>query len=208
VLHSPFMSGIVTLIFLIGAATGIAYGVATRSIKNDGQAMKGMAKSMETLASYLVLVFFAAQFVAYFTWTNLGLILAIKGAALLQSSGLGGGPALVAFIFLTALVNLVMGSASAKWALMAPVFVPMFLLAGIPADATQCAFRIGDSCTNIISPMMSYFALIIAFLQRYDPKAGLGTLVATMFPYSFTFLVAWVLMFIAWYSLGLPFGPG
>ncbi|MFN9787373.1 MAG: AbgT family transporter [Planctomycetia bacterium] len=208
VLHSPFMSGIVTLIFFIGAASGIAYGVATRSIRSDGQAMKGMAKSMETLASYLVLVFFAAQFVAYFTWTNLGLIMAVKGAALLQSSGLGGGPALVAFIFLTALVNLVMGSASAKWALMAPVFVPMFLLAGIPADATQCAFRIGDSCTNVISPMMSYFALIIAFLQRHDPKAGLGTLVATMFPYSFAFLVVWTLMFVAWHALGLPFGPG
>lgn len=208
VLHSPFMSGIVTLIFAIGAATGIAYGVATRSIRDDAQAMKGMAKSMETLASYLVLVFFAAQFVAYFQWTNLGIILAVKGAALLQASGLDGGPALVAFILLTAVVNLVMGSASAKWALMAPVFVPMFLLAGIPADETQCAFRIGDSCTNIISPMMSYFALIIAFLQRYDAKAGLGTLVATMFPYSFAFLVSWTLLFVAWRALGLPFGPG
>ena len=207
VLHSPFMSGIVTLIFLSGALAGVAYGVLTRSITSDAAAMKGMAKSMESLAGYLVLVFFAAQFVAYFQWTNLGLILAVKGAETLQASGLSGSPVLLAFIVLTAIVNLVMGSASAKWALMAPVFVPMLMLAGVDPATTQCAFRIGDSCTNVVSPMMSYFALIIAFFQRYDPKAGLGTLVATMFPNSITFLLVWSAMFWIWLELGLPLGP-
>lgn len=207
VLHSPFMSGIVTIIFFFGALGGLAYGVVTRSIRNDAEAMKGMAKSMETLAGYLVLVFFASQFVAYFSWTNLGLILAVKGAALLEATGLSGNFALVAFIGLTALVNLIMGSASAKWALMAPVFVPMLLLAGIDPAVTQCAFRIGDSCTNVISPMMSYFALIMAFMQRYDPKAGLGTLVATMLPYALFFLVVWTALFWIWMEAGLPLGP-
>jgi aminobenzoyl-glutamate transport protein len=166
-----------------------------------------MSKSMETLAGYLVLVFFASQFVAYFSWTNLGLILAVKGAALLEATGLSGNFALIAFIGLTALVNLIMGSASAKWALMAPVFVPMLLLAGIDPAVTQCAFRIGDSCTNVISPMMSYFALIMAFMQRYDPKAGLGTLVATMLPYAVFFLVVWTALFWVWMEAGLPLGP-
>jgi aminobenzoyl-glutamate transport protein len=203
----PFMHGVPTVIFISGAFCGLAYGVAAGTIRSDGDAMKGMGKSMETLGSYLVLVFFAAQFVAYFDWTKLGLIFAVKGAEALQSSGISGAPILIAFVFLTALINLFMGSASAKWALMAPVFVPMFLLLGFDPEETQCAFRIGDSCTNIISPMMSYFALIIAFFQRYDAKAGIGTLVATMLPYTIVFLILWTVMFTVWLKLGLPLGP-
>lgn len=207
-LHSPLMSGIVPLIFIAGALAGLAYGLAARTIRSDSDVMAGMAKSMQSLGGYLVLVFFAAQFVKYFEWTKLGLIFAVKGAEALEASGLGGTPILVAFILLSAGVNLFMGSASAKWALMAPVFVPMFLLLGYPPEATQCAYRIGDSCTNVISPMMTYFALIIAFFQRYDAKAGIGTLVATMLPYSLSFLLTWSLLFGFWLELGLPFGPG
>lgn len=207
-LHSPFMSGIVTLVFAGGLVAGLAYGLAARTIRSDADALNGMAKSMSTLGGYLVIVFFAAQFVAYFNWTNLGLILAVKGANALKASGLGGTPVLIAFVGLTAFVNLFIGSASSKWALMAPVFVPMFLLLGFPPATTQCAFRIGDSCTNVISPMMSYFALIIAFFQRYDPQAGIGTLVATMLPYAVTFLLAWTALLALWLELGLPFGPG
>lgn len=207
-LRSPFMSGIVAMIFLLGAACGLAYGLAARTIRSDADAMKGMAKSMETLGGYLVLVFFAAQFVAYFNWTNLGLILAVKGAALLQASGLGGLPLILAFILLTAVLNLFMGSASAKWALMAPVFVPMLMLLGYPPELTQAAYRVGDSSTNIISPMMSYFALIIAFFQRWDRSAGIGTLVATMLPYSLSFLLTWGVLLVIWMKLGLPLGPG
>ena len=132
----------------------------------------------------------------------------IKGADALKSSGMAGTPVLLAFVLLTASVNLFMGSASAKWALMAPVFVPMLMLNDIPPDVTQCAYRVGDSCTNIISPMMSYFALIIAFFQRYDSKAGIGTLVATMLPYTLAFLVSWSLFFAIWVKLGWPLGPG
>jgi len=207
-LRSPFMSGIVAMIFLLGALCGLAYGLAARTIRSDADAMKGMAKSMETLGGYLVLVFFAAQFVAYFNWTNLGLIIAVKGAAVLQASGLGGLPLILSFIVLTAFLNLFMGSASAKWALMAPVFVPMLMLLDYPPELTQAAYRVGDSTTNIISPMMSYFALIIAFFQRWDRSAGIGTLVATMLPYSLAFFVAWAILLVIWMTLGLPLGPG
>ena len=207
-LRSPFMSGIVALIFIIGAASGIAYGVAARTYRSDSDVIKGMGKSMETLAVYLVLVFFAAQFVAYFNWTNLGLIVAVKGAELLKSSGLGSIPLIVSFIFISAFINLFMGSASAKWAIMAPVFVPMFMLLGYSPELTQAAYRIGDSSTNIISPMMTYFALIVAFVTRYQEKAGLGTVIATMLPYTIAFLVVWTALLIVWMLLGLPVGPG
>ena len=208
ILHSPFMSGIVAFIFLLAGIAGIAYGVGARTIKNDSDVMRGMAKSMETLGSYIVLVFFAAQFVAYFNWTNLGLILAINGADALKTMGLSGIPLMIMFILVAATINMVMGSASAKWAIMAPVFIPMFMLLGYTPEFTQVAYRIGDSVTNIISPMMSYFALIVAFIQRYDKKAGIGTVISTMLPYSVAFLIGWILLFIVWILADLPIGPG
>jgi aminobenzoyl-glutamate transport protein len=207
-LRSPFMSGIVALIFFTGLVLGLAYGFGAGTVRSDADVVKAMGKAMETLGVYLVLVFFAAQFVAYFNWTNLGLIFAIKGAAALQASGLGTIPLIVAFILVSATINLFMGSASAKWAIMAPVFVPMFMLLGYTPEFTQAAYRIGDSTTNVISPMMTYFALIIAFMQRYQPSAGLGTLVATMLPYSVTFLVGWTVLLVVWILMGLPVGPG
>ncbi len=178
------------------------------SIKSDEDVIKGMSSSMATLSTYLVLVFFAAQFVAFFNWTNLGLIFAVEGAGFLKSIGLSEIPLFVSFILLAASVNLMMGSASAKWALMAPIFIPMFMILGYSPEATQAAYRVGDSVTNIISPMMSYFALIIAFLQKYEPKAGIGTVVAPMLHYSMVFLCGWVHMFIVWLTFGLDFGPG
>ncbi len=208
ILHSPFMSGIVALLFLGAAITGIAYGRGARTIRNDADVMKGMAKSMETLGAYIVLVFFAAQFVAYFNWTNIGLIMAVKGAEALKASGLGAIPLTIAFVLVTAAVNLVMGSASAKWAIMAPVFIPMFMLLGYSPEFTQVAYRVGDSITNIISPMMSYFALIVALIQRYDTRAGIGTLVATMLPYTVVFGIGWTLMLILWIIFNLPLGFG
>ena len=163
---------------------------------------------METLGLFLVLVFFAAQFVAYFKHTNLGMILAIKGAGALQASGLGAIPLMLAFIVLSALINLAMGSASAKWAFMAPIFVPMFMLLGYTPELVQGVYRIGDSTTNMISPMMSFFALIVAFVQKYDAQAGIGTVIATMLPYSVAFTVGWMVLLVAWILLGLPLGPG
>jgi len=205
---SPFLNGIIALIFVAGGVIGIVYGVAAGTFKNDDDVIRGMTKSMETMASYLVLVFFAAQFVALFNWTQLGVVVAVEGAQTLQAIGLPKIPLLLGFVLVTAVVNLAMGSASAKWALMAPVFVPMFMLLGFSPELTQSAYRVGDSVTNIISPMMSYFAIIIVFLQRYDPKAGIGTVVATMMPYSIVFFLGWSLLFAIWVGLGLPLGPG
>ena len=207
-LRSPFMSGIVAILFIASAIVGVAYGIGAKTIKNDSDVMNGMGKAMETLGIYIVLVFFAAQFVAYFNWTNLGLIVAVKGADGLQSAGLGPIPLMISFIIIAALINLIMGSASAKWAIMAPVFIPMFMLLGYSPEFTQVAYRIGDSVTNIISPMMSYFALIIAFVQRYDKKAGIGTVISIMLPYSFFFFIFWVILLVVWMLLGWPIGPG
>lgn len=207
-LRSPFMSGIVALIFIIGATAGLAYGIGAGTYGSDGDVMKSMAKSMETLGLYMVLVFFAAQFVAYFNWSNLGLIIAVHGSELLRSSNLGPIPLLIAFVFVSGLLNLVMGSASAKWAIMAPVFVPMLMLLGYSPELIQVAYRIGDSTTNIISPMMTYFALVVAFVTRWDPEAGIGTVIATMLPYTAVFTVVWTILLAIWLTLGLPVGPG
>ncbi len=207
-LRSPFMTGIVALIFVIGAITGIAYGIGAKTFRGSEDVVKAMGNAMSTLGIYLVLVFFASQFVAFFNWTNLGLILAVKGADLLRSSGMGPVPLIISFILVSAFINLFMGSASAKWAIMAPVFVPMLMLLGYTPEFTQAAYRIGDSVTNIVSPMMSYFALIVAFMQRYNDKAGIGTVIATMIPYSISFLIVWTLMMVLWIILGLPVGPG
>ena len=208
VLRSPFLSGIVAFIFLGGCALGIAYGVGAGTFRNDTDVMNGMGKTVGTLGTYLVLVFFAAQFVAYFNWSNLGLIVAVTGADALRASGLGGIPLMLAFVVLSAVINLVMGSASAKWAVMAPVFVPMFMLLGYAPELTQVAYRIGDSASNVIAPMMSYFALIVAFFEKYDPRSGIGTVIATMLPYTIVFLVIWSCLLIIWMTLGLPVGPG
>jgi aminobenzoyl-glutamate transport protein len=207
-LRSPFMSGIVALIFLIFGGAGLVYGIAAGTFRSDSQVMKGMGRSMETLGVYMVLVFFAAQFVAYFNWTNLGLIVAVKGAELLTVMRLGPIALMVGFVLISAIINLFMGSASAKWALMAPVFVPMFMLLGLSPEFTQVAYRIGDSTTNIVSPMMTYFALIVAFVERYHQKAGIGTVIATMLPYTVVFLAVWLVMLVVWMLLGIDVGPG
>jgi aminobenzoyl-glutamate transport protein len=208
ILHSPLLTAIVPFIFLGGALAGVAYGFGAGTMKSDADVMKAMSRSMETLGSYMVLVFFAAQFVAWFNWSHLGLIGAVKGAEVLKATGLGGIPLMLGFVVLAAAVNLLMGSASAKWAVMAPVFVPMLMLLGYTPELTQAAYRVGDSVTNVISPTMAYFAFILATVQRYDPKAGLGTLIATMLPYTLVFTVAWSLLLMAWITLGLPLGPG
>jgi len=207
ILNSPLIKGVVALLFIVAAAMGLAYGFGSGKYKNDSDVVNGMGKAMQTLGLYLVLVFFAAQFVAYFKWTNLGVIIAIEGANLLSASGLGLIPLMILFIILSASINMLMGSASAKWALIAPIFIPMFMLLGYSPELTQVVYRIGDSVTNLISPMMSFFALIIAFFQKYDSKAGMGTVIATMLPYSIIFFIVWTILLIAWIMLGLPIGP-
>jgi aminobenzoyl-glutamate transport protein len=207
VLHSPFFDGIITGILIFFLVPGLVYGIIVKTIRNDKDFMKHIIKSMSTMATYIVLVFFAAQFVYFFRYSNLGLIIAINGAEFLKNIGLTGIPLIAAFVILAAFINMFMGSASAKWAIMAPVFIPMFMLLGYHPALTQAAFRIGDSVTNLITPMMSYFALIVAFAQKYDEKYGIGTIISTMIPYSIIFTIIWTALLIIWMLTGFPLGP-
>ena len=145
---------------------------------------------------------------AYFNWTNLGAITAVKGAGVLQAIGLEGGILMIAFLLVASMMNLMVGSASAKWAFMAPIFVPMLMQMGLSPEATQAAYRVGDSITNIISPLMPYLPIIIVFAQKYDKKAGIGTILAAMLPYSIAFLIVWIIMLLGWVYIGIPLGPG
>jgi aminobenzoyl-glutamate transport protein len=208
VLRSPFLRGIVALIFVFFLIPGVVYGKLTGTINNDRDLIKAMADTMGSLGLYIVLVFFAAQFVAFFGWTNLGAIVAVTGAQTLQVIGLTGPLVFIPFIMMCSFINLMLGSASAQWAVTAPIFVPMLMLTGYSPEVIQAAYRIGDSTTNIITPMMSYFGLILAFASRYDRNLGIGTLIATMLPYSICLWVSWVALFFLWvFGLDLPVGP-
>ncbi len=206
-LSSPFMNGLITAILVFFLVPGLVYGIIVKTIKNDKDVIKHMTTSIKGLAGYIVLVFFAGQFVYFFKQSNMGILLAIKGAEFLKSIGLTGIGLLVAFVFVSAFINLFMGSASAKWAIMAPIFVPMLMLLDYHPGIIQAAYRIGDSVTNIITPMMSFFALVVAFAQKYDEKYGMGTIIATMLPYSIVFILTWIVILVLWMVLGLPTGP-
>ncbi len=208
VLDSPFLNGMVALIFVFFLVPGIVYGVVVGTIESDEDVIDGMAEAMSSLGLYIVLVFFAAQFVSFFQWTNLGAVFAVTGADTLTSMGMTGPIVLLFFILICCFINLMLGSASAQWAMTAPIFVPMLMLLGYSPEVIQAAYRIGDSTTNIITPMMSYFGLILAFADRYREGIGIGTVVSLMLPYSIFFFVSWVALFFLWvFGLGLPVGP-
>lgn len=205
---SPFLKGIVAFIFITFAVPGFVYGRVAGTMRNDKDIINAMSKSMGSMGLYITLVFFAAQFVAFFKWTNLGTVLAVKGANLLQTIGFDGPEVFFLFIIMCGIVNLSLGSASAQWAVTAPIFVPMLMLIGFAPEVIQAAYRIGDSVTNVISPMMSYFGLILAIAARYKKDIGMGTLIATMLPYSMVFVVGWTVLFYLWvFVFGLPVGP-
>jgi aminobenzoyl-glutamate transport protein len=208
VLHSPVIQGVVAVIFFFGALPGLVYGYASGSFKKHMDVIQAMQGAMVTMAPYLVLVFFAAQFIAFFNSSNIGIILAVHGSDFLKSTGLPAIPLMLGFIVLVCILDLFIGSASAKWALIAPIFVPMFMLLGYAPELTQATYRIGDSVVNIISPLMSYFPLVVAFMNKYDPKARVGTLISLMLPYSVTFLLFWSVFLLIWMTFNLPLGPG
>lgn len=205
---SFFLRGLVFWIFVFGLVPGVVYGIVAGTITSDRDVYKGMAKNMELVAGYIVIIFFIAQFVNIFNWSNLGVLMAVQGATLLRSLDLGPIPLLLLLIALTGLINLFLGSASAKWAMLGTVMVPMLMLLGYSPELTQTAYRVGDSLTNIITPLSSNFPLVLIFFQKYEPKAGIGTLAATMLPYSVANFVAWSLMLVIWVWLRLPTGPG
>lgn len=206
---SPFLHGIVVFIFVFFAIPGIVYGKITNTIKTNDDVVNAMSAAMSSLGMLIVLVFFAAQFTTFFNWSNIGSVMAVSGANFLNDIGLTGPLLLVSFILICAFVNLMLGSASAQWAISAPIFVPMLMLTGYAPEMIQAAYRIGDSSTNIITPMMGYFGLIMAVAIRYKKDTGVGTLMSLMIPYSLLFLVGWTVLFCIWvFVLGLPVGPG
>jgi aminobenzoyl-glutamate transport protein len=205
---APFYKSLVGLTALLFLAMGLAYGRAAGTITTGQQGVGFANEAMASLGSYLLLAFVIAHFIAFFNWSNLGVLTAISGAAALQSSGLAGTTLLVGMVLLTATINLLIGSASAKWAVMATVFVPMFMLVGITPEATQAAYRVGDSVTNIISPTLPYLPLILVAAARYVPGFNLGSLIATMLPYSIAFLLSGLALLGVFFAADLRLGPG
>ena len=205
---APFYKSLVAAFFILFLLAGWAYGKGAGTISDHRDLVKMMTGAMEDLAYYLVLAFAAAHFVAMFSWSNLGLILAVHGADFLSSTNMPAWALLTSIILVSSLLNLFVGSASAKWALIAPVMVPMLMLLGITPEMATAAYRVGDGATNIITPLMVYFPLILIFCQRWQSNFGLGSLAATMLPYSIGLLVSGLAMTIAWVVFDLPLGPG
>lgn len=203
-LYQSLIAGFLTL-FL---AAGWVYGKTTGTIKTHRDLVAFMTEAMRDLAYYFVLAFAAAHFVAMFSWSNLGLIFAVEGAAMIRGSGMPVPATLGLLVLFTCAINIFVGSASAKWALLAPVLVPMLMLLGVSPEMTTAAYRVGDSATNIITPLMVYFPLILTFCQRWSKDFGIGSLTATMLPYSLYLLMSGVLLVALWVTLGLPLGPG
>ena len=205
---APIMASIVSLIFLMFVIPGVTYGIAAKTIKSSKDVIDGMTKAMHLMAYYLVIMFFIAQFVYAFGQSNLGVLLALQGAAGLKALAMPAAVTLVGIVLLTAFINLFIGSATGKWGLLAPIFIPMLMTLGISPDLTQAAYRVGDSSTNIITPLMPYFPLVVVYCQRYVTTTGIGTLTAMMLPYSVTFLICWTAFLVVYYLLGFPLGIG
>ncbi|MBJ3816300.1 AbgT family transporter [Shimwellia pseudoproteus] len=203
---APIMQSIVPLIFLIFIIPGIVYGRLSGSFQNGKDVIAAMGDAMSKMGSYMVMAFFCAMFIKAFSDSNIGTLVALIGADGLKAMALPGEVTIIGMILLTAVVNLLIGSASAKWALLSPIMVPMLMAVGISPELTQAAFRIGDSCTNIITPMMVFFPLVVVYCQRYVKSGGVGTLVSMMMPYSIAFFIAWTLFLLAWWGLGMPLG--
>ncbi len=203
---SPLINGVGIIILLAFLLPGLIYGIMTKSIRNSKDLGKMLGESMSTMGTFIVIVFFAAQLLAFLEWSNLGVIIAVKGAALLQNQS--GIVLILGIIFLGGLINMIIGSASAKWGILAPIFVPMLLILGYHPAFTQMMYRVGDSITNPITPMMPYLPLLLSYAKEYDPKMKLGSLIASLMPYTLFLAIFWPLFMIVWYLLGIPMGPG
>ncbi|MGN9165953.1 AbgT family transporter [Tissierellaceae bacterium HCP3S3_D8] len=205
---APLMTGIVPIVTSIFLIPAIVYGITVGNIKSDRDAIRMMGESVGEMGGYIVLAFAASQFLALFSTSNIGALISIKGAEFLQNVGFTGIGAIISFIIVASIVNLFMGSAGAKWAIMAPVFVPMFMLLGYDPALTQACYRIGDSITNPLTPLFSYFPILLGFVKRYDEDAGMGTIISNMIPYSILFAISWILLLIVFMIFDIPLGPG
>ncbi len=203
---APVMRSIVPLIFILFLIPGIVYGYVAGTIDGHKDIIAGMTKAMESMGYYIVMAFFAAQFIAAFSSSNLGILVAVNGADFLQALNLPAQLTIVGIIGLTMFVNLFVGSASAKWLIIAPIFVPMLMQLGISPELTQAAYRVGDSTSNIVTPLLPYFPLIVVFCKRYFKDAGIGTLISMMLPYAIALSIIWTLFLLLYWAVGLPLG--
>ncbi|WP_200416053.1 AbgT family transporter [Virgibacillus salexigens] len=208
IIPSPFLDGIVPIILFFFITIGVTYGITVGNIKSGKDISKYMGESMKDMSSYIVLIFAIAQFIAYFNWSNIGTWVAVNGAEFLKDIEFTGIWLIIGYIIFTALMNFLITSGSAKWALEAPVFVPMFMQLGYHPAFTQVAYRVADSSTNIVTPLMPYMVIVLSFMQKYDKKAGIGTFISLMLPYSICFLITWIILILIFYFVGIPFGPG
>lgn len=205
---SPFISGIVPILLLFFVTMGCAYGITVGKIKSSKDISRYMAESVKELSGYIVLVFAIAQFIAYFNWSNLGIWIAVNGAEFLKDINFTGIGLIVAYSLFTALLDFIITSGSAKWALEAPIFIPMFMQLGYHPAFTQVAYRIADSSINVITPLSPYMIIILSFMKRYDKNAGIGSYISLMLPYAVGFLVTWIILLLVFYFTGMPIGPG
>ncbi|OBT16827.1 aminobenzoyl-glutamate transporter [Vibrio sp. UCD-FRSSP16_10] len=203
---APIMQSIVPLIFILFIIPGIVYGRVVGKFKTSNDVIKSMSETMNTMGAYMVMSFFCAQFLVAFGQSNIGTMLALYGAEGLKAMNLPGEATVVGMILLTAMVNLLVGSASAKWALIGPILVPMLMAVGISPELSQAAYRVGDSVSNIISPLMVFFPLVVVYCQRYVKNTGIGTLASLMMPFSIAMLIGWTIFLLAYWALGIPLG--
>lgn len=203
---APLMQSIVPLIFIIFLIPGVVYGLVAKTFASTKQIIESMTKSMQGMGYYIVMAFFCALFIDAFAQSNLGALLALKGASFLQSLSLPMQITIVGVVIITAFINIFIGSASAKWALIAPVIVPMLMQLNVSPDLSQAAYRVGDSVSNIITPLMPYFPLVVVYCQRYVKSTGIGTLVSMMIPFSIFFFILWTVFLLIYWALGIPLG--
>ena len=206
--NSPFMDSLIVIITLIFFAAGFAFGKGAGTITTSDQILASITKSWAGLASLLFLFLLIAQFIAYFNYSNMAQVAAVRLGDWLESANIGALWLLIGFVFVTAIVNFIMPAAIAKWAILAPIFIPLFLRLDVAPQTVLAAYRVGDSPSNVITPLMAYFPLIVIFAQRYRKDAGIGTVVSMMLPFVLVLSVVWTLFFIGWYLLGIPLGPG
>jgi aminobenzoyl-glutamate transport protein len=206
--NSPFMNSLIVLIMLVFLAIGAAYGIGAKTITSSVDGINAVTKTFAGLSGLVFLLFVISQFLAYFNYSNMATIVAVNMGDALEHANLGTIPLMLGFITVTGVVGMLIVGAIPKWALLAPIFVPLFMRLGVAPEAVMAAYRVADSPPNIVTPLMPYFALIVVFAQRYDKNAGVGTVVAMMLPYAVVVSIVWILLFLAWELLGLPFGPG
>ncbi len=205
---SPFMDSLIVIIAIIFFAAGLGYGHGAGTIKGTQQVLGSITKSWAGLASLLFLFLLIAQFIAYFNYSNMAQVAAVKLGDLLERADIGAVWLLIGFIIVTMVVDLIMPAAIAKWAILAPIFIPLLMRLGVSPQTVLAAYRVGDSPLNVVTPLMAYFPLIVVFVKRYQRSAGIGTVVSMMIPYVVILSVAWTLFFVVWYLLGIPLGPG